>query len=146
MIIIGNYCNTEKDMNVALCSIYGINTVTANKICAMIGVARGVPLNKVSSDKVSALKSLCREHIDSTLSLKTREHIKCLINIKNYRGSRHMFGLPARGQRTRTNARTPRKLSFIKRQQSQQKQQKQQKQKQKQHKPKPKGFGKVKNR
>lgn len=67
-------------------------------------------LKKLRVNQLDKLVKVCREEINNDLRRAVRDDIQCLIQIKHYRGTRHMFGLPARGQRTRTNAQTSKKI------------------------------------
>lgn len=112
MLIREIHCNKEKPIGLALKGVLGINKATAQNICALIGVAEHVKLKSLRLGRVDKLNRICRENIATrdTLLRSTRENIKSLIDIKHYKGVRHMFGLPVRGQRTRTNASTSKKL------------------------------------
>ncbi len=98
----------DKRIEVALTYIYGIGQPTATKICKETGVDPDVRVKDMSEDDVAKL----REYIDHHLIVegdKRREvqlNIKRLIEVGCYRGVRHRRGLPVRGQRTKTNART----------------------------------------
>ncbi|MCC8196667.1 MAG: 30S ribosomal protein S13 [Oscillospiraceae bacterium] len=98
----------DKRIEVALTYIYGIGQPTATKICKETGVDPDVRVKDMSEDDVTKI----REYIDKHLIVegdKRREvqlNIKRLIEVGCYRGTRHRKGLPVRGQRTKTNART----------------------------------------
>ncbi len=98
----------DKRIEVALTYIYGIGQPTATKICKETGVNPDIRVKDMSEDDVAKL----REYIDHHLIVegdKRREvqlNIKRLIEVGCYRGIRHRRGLPVRGQRTKTNART----------------------------------------
>lgn len=98
----------EKRIEAALTYIYGIGQPTAAKICKETGVNPDIRVKDISEDDVAKL----REYIDKHLIVegdKRREvqlNIKRLIEVGCYRGTRHRKGLPVRGQRTKTNART----------------------------------------
>ncbi|MCD7784272.1 MAG: 30S ribosomal protein S13 [Oscillospiraceae bacterium] len=98
----------DKRIEVALTYIYGIGQPTATKICKETGVNPDVRVKDMSEDDVTKI----REYIDHNLIVegdKRREvqlNIKRLIEVGCYRGTRHRKGLPVRGQRTKTNART----------------------------------------
>ena len=115
MLILGKHCPDEKGLCFTLQSVFGVNTVTAVKICAMMGVHRNVPLHELfKTGRVDKLSRLCRDHISVNAERRPKQNIKDLLNIKHYKGVRHMFALPARGQRTRTNASTSRRLAVVK--------------------------------
>ena len=98
----------DKRIEAALTYIYGIGQPTATKICKDTGVNPDIRVKDLSEDDVAKL----REYIDKHLIVegdKRREvqlNIKRLIEVGCYRGTRHRKGLPVRGQRTKTNART----------------------------------------
>jgi len=97
----------QKHTEIGLTSIYGIGRTTAQKICS----AAGVPFNKKIRDlNDSDLEKLRDEigklTIEGDLRREMSINIKRLMDLGCYRGFRHRRGLPMRGQRTRTNART----------------------------------------
>jgi small subunit ribosomal protein S13 len=98
----------DKRVVIALTYIFGIGTTTANKILTEAGISEAARVRDLTEDEVSKL----RETIDKTTKVEgdlRREislNIKRLIEIGCYRGVRHRRGLPVRGQRTKTNART----------------------------------------
>ena len=99
---------TNKRVHIALTYIHGIGHATAEQICDSVGIARDRRVNDLSDAEVVAV----REYIDGNLMVEgdlRRErqmNIKRLMDIGCYRGLRHRRGLPVRGQRTKTNART----------------------------------------
>ena len=99
---------TNKRVHVALTYIHGIGNTSAAKICDELGVDRARRVNELSDAEVVAI----REYIDANLMVEgdlRREkavNIKRLMDLGCYRGLRHRRGLPVRGQRTHTNART----------------------------------------
>ncbi len=98
----------EKRVEIGLTYIFGIGRETAKKILAETGVNPDIRVKDLSEDDVSKL----RDYIDKNLIVEgdlrrdTALNIKRLIEIGCYRGVRHRKGLPVRGQRTKTNART----------------------------------------
>ncbi len=98
----------EKRVEVGLTYIYGIGFPTSKKILANTGVNPDTRIRDLSEDEVNRI----REYIDKEIRVEgdlRREvslHIKRLMEIGCYRGLRHRRGLPVRGQRTKTNART----------------------------------------
>jgi small subunit ribosomal protein S13 len=98
----------DKRVIIALTYIFGIGPTTAKKIVEMTGLSPDTRVRDLTEDEVSKL----REGIDKTVKVEgdlRREislNIKRLIEIGSYRGIRHRRGLPVRGQRTKTNART----------------------------------------
>ncbi len=100
----------DKRVDVSLSYIYGIGRPSAQKICAAVNVSPETKVRDLTDDEVSRL----REYIDKNFTVegelrkRVRQDIQRLIEINCYRGIRHRRGLPVRGQRTRTNARTKR--------------------------------------
>jgi small subunit ribosomal protein S13 len=98
----------EKRVVIALTYIFGIGTTTAQKIINTTGISPDTRVRDLTEDEVSKI----RDVIDKTLKVEgdlRRDislNIKRLIEIGSYRGIRHRRGLPVRGQRTKTNART----------------------------------------
>jgi small subunit ribosomal protein S13 len=98
----------DKRVVIALTYIFGIGNTTAQKIIAQTGINPDTRVRDLTEDEVSKI----RDVIDKTLKVEgdlRREialNIKRLIEIGCYRGVRHRRGLPVRGQRTKTNART----------------------------------------
>ena len=99
---------TNKRVVVALTYIYGIGQITSEKICEDTGISLERRVNELSDAEVLAI----REKIDANVMVEgdlRRErsmNIKRLMDLGCYRGLRHRRGLPVRGQRTSTNART----------------------------------------
>ncbi|WP_219834314.1 30S ribosomal protein S13 [Paenibacillus sp. R14(2021)] len=98
----------DKRVVIALTYIFGIGRTTADKILSTTGINENTRVRDLTEDEVSQL----RETIDKSVKVEgdlRREislNIKRLIEIGCYRGVRHRRGLPVRGQRTKTNART----------------------------------------
>ena len=98
----------EKRGEIALTYIYGIGRKTASDIIAATGVDPDLRVKDMTEDDVSKL----REYIDRNIKVEgdlrreTAFDIKRLVEIQCYRGVRHRKGLPVRGQRSKTNART----------------------------------------
>ena len=99
---------TNKRVLVALTYIHGIGRVTSKNICESSGVNGSTRVNELSEQEVASI----RQHIDGNVVVEgdlRRErtiNIKRLMDLGCYRGLRHRRGLPVRGQRTHTNART----------------------------------------
>ena len=98
----------DKRIEIALTYIYGIGRKTASDIIAATGINPDTRVKDITEDEVSKL----REYIDRNVKVEgdlrreTAFDIKRLIEIGCYRGVRHRKGLPVRGQRSKTNART----------------------------------------
>ncbi len=92
---------------VALTSIYGIGRNRAYKICAEAGVAPSAKMKDLSDGDMEKLREqVTKFSVEGDLRREVSMNIKRLMDLGSYRGSRHRRGLPVRGQRTRTNART----------------------------------------
>lgn len=98
----------DKKIEIALTYIYGIGPTSAKEILAEAGVDPGIKSgNLTESDIVKIRSILDRDYtVEGDLRRDVTMHIKRLMDIGSYRGLRHRKGLPARGQRTKTNART----------------------------------------
>jgi small subunit ribosomal protein S13 len=101
---------------IALTAIYGIGRARAQAICAAAGVPGSRKIKDLNDAELDRLReSVQRLTVEGDLRREVQMSIKRLIDLGCYRGSRHRKGLPARGQRTRTNARTrkgPRKAAI----------------------------------
>ena len=98
----------DKRVEIALTYIYGIGRSTAQAILAETAVDPDTRVNELSDDDVNKLRRVIenRYKVEGALRTETSMNIKRLMDIGCYRGLRHRRGLPVRGQRTRTNART----------------------------------------
>ena len=110
----------DKRVEIALTYIYGIGRPTSQKILAKTGVNPNTRVRDLTEDEVNRLKDEIEKNykVEGDLRREVAMNIKRLIDIGCYRGLRHRRGLPVRGQRTRTNARTrkgPRKTVGVKR-------------------------------
>lgn len=98
----------DKRVDVALSYIYGIGPTTSAKILAQTGVDPATRVRDLTEAEVSKLRDVIeREYrVEGDLRRQVAMNIRRLIEIGSYRGLRHRRGLPVRGQRTSTNART----------------------------------------
>jgi small subunit ribosomal protein S13 len=97
----------NKHVWVGLQSIYGIGRSRSKQICAEAGVAPTTPIKSLSEGEVEKLRAeIAKFAVEGDLRREVGISIKRLIDLGTYRGLRHRRGLPVRGQRTRTNART----------------------------------------
>ena len=97
----------NKHIVVGLTSIYGIGRSRARQICAAAGVAPGTEVKDLAEPEVAKLRTVVANFmVEGDLRREVGLNIKRLQEIGCYRGLRHRKGLPLRGQRTRTNART----------------------------------------
>ena len=92
---------------IALTAVYGIGRARAQAICAAAGVQANRKIKDLSDAELDRLReNVQRLTVEGDLRREVQMSIKRLIDLQCYRGSRHRKGLPVRGQRTRTNART----------------------------------------
>lgn len=98
----------DKRIEVGLTYIYGIGPTTAKKIIADTGVDPDVRVKDLSEDDLTKLRDYIQDNlkVEGDLHREVSQNIKRLMEIGCYRGLRHRRGLPVRGQRTHTNART----------------------------------------
>jgi small subunit ribosomal protein S13 len=97
----------QKHTVIALTSIYGIGRPRARAICDAAGVKPETKVKDLSEAQVEALRAeVARVPVEGDLRREVSMNIKRLMDLGCYRGVRHRRGLPVRGQRTRTNART----------------------------------------
>ena len=99
---------TQKRVEVALTYIYGIGRSTAKKICSRVSVPLERRVHELTDDEVSRIRSAIEGDysVEGDLRRERSMNIKRLVDLGCYRGVRHRRGLPVRGQRTHTNART----------------------------------------
>ena len=98
----------EKRIEIGLTYIYGIGRTSAQKILEMTGINPDIRVKDLTEDQEAALRDVIDKHftIEGDLRREVALNIKRLTEIGCYRGVRHRKGLPVRGQRTKTNART----------------------------------------
>ncbi len=98
----------DKRIEVALTYIFGIGPTSARKILATTGVNPDTRVNRLTEEDVIKLRNTIENEykVEGGLRSEVAMNIKRLIDIGSYRGLRHRRGLPVRGQRTKTNART----------------------------------------
>ncbi len=107
MRILGITLPDEKRLEIALTSLFGIGRARAQKILKESGIEFGRQAKTLSVDEENKIRSIVEAYkIEADLKREVASNIKRLKDIKSYRGSRHTKRLPARGQRTKTNART----------------------------------------
>src|SRR5437667_5606104 len=99
---------SEKRIEIALTYIYGVGRSTAKKILATAGVSPDLRVKNLSDEDSGRLRNIIeREYkVEGSLRSEMAMNVKRLMDIGAYRGLRHRRGLPVRGQRTKTNART----------------------------------------
>lgn len=99
---------TNKKVSVGLTYIHGIGEKSALDICSQAGVERDKRVNDLLETEVIKIREIIDSsyRVEGELRRDTSTNIKRLMDLGNYRGLRHRRGLPVRGQRTHTNART----------------------------------------
>ena len=104
----------NKHAEIALTAIYGVGRTRAQEICKSAGVAPSSKIKDLAENEIEALRSeVAKFSVEGDLRREVSMNIKRLMDLGCYRGIRHRRGLPLRGQRTKTNARTrkgPRKM------------------------------------
>ena len=98
----------EKRVEIGLTYIYGIGRTTASKICAECNINPDTRVRDLTEEETAAIRDYISKNlmIEGDLRRERSQTIKRLMDIGCYRGLRHRRGLPVRGQRTHTNART----------------------------------------
>ena len=106
--IAGTDLPREKVIEISLTYIFGIGRTKAQEICDNSGVKRDMRTRDLTDSEVSKLREYIEKNlkVEGDLRRETSQNIKRLMEIGSYRGIRHRKGLPVRGQRTHTNART----------------------------------------
>ena len=110
--LLGTHLIGTSQVRIALTKVHGIGTSKAGQICDQLGLSNHITVNqltRIQTDQISRI--ITQTHlIDSELKTIVFNDIKRLLLISCYRGLRHSAGLPLRGQRTHTNAKTSRKF------------------------------------
>jgi small subunit ribosomal protein S13 len=106
----------NKRIEIALTYIYGIGRISATKIVEQTKIDPDLRAKNLSDEQISQIRGVIESDylVEGDLRRETNLNIKRLMDLGNYRGLRHRRGLPVRGQRTKTNARTrkgPRRLA-----------------------------------
>jgi small subunit ribosomal protein S13 len=98
----------NKRIEIALTYIYGIGRPTAKKVLEMAKIGRDIKSDELNEVQVNAIRQIIDTHlkVEGDLRSEVSMNIKRLMDLGCYRGLRHRRGLPVRGQRTHTNART----------------------------------------
>ncbi len=98
----------EKRVEIGLTYIYGIGRSTANKVLDQVGISPDTYVRDLTEQEVTRLRDVIEKElmVEGDLRRERANNIKRLMDIACYRGLRHRRGLPVRGQRTKTNART----------------------------------------
>ncbi|MAZ71255.1 30S ribosomal protein S13 [Porticoccus sp.] len=97
----------NKHAVISLTYVFGIGRSSARAICAQVGIAQDVKISDLSDEQMDAVRNAVGDHtVEGDLRREVSMSIKRLMDLACYRGLRHRRGLPLRGQRTKTNART----------------------------------------
>ncbi len=98
----------EKRLVVALTYIYGIGPSLAAEVCAGVGIDESTRVRDLTDDEINRIRAFVDANlkVEGDLKRDTQQDIKRKMEIGSYQGLRHRKGLPVRGQRTHTNART----------------------------------------
>lgn len=97
----------NKHAVISLTYVYGIGRTSAKAICAQVGIAENVKIADLNDEQMDAVRNAVAERtVEGDLRREVSMNIKRLMDLGCYRGLRHRRGLPLRGQRTKTNART----------------------------------------
>ena len=114
--ILGNNLSNKKKIYIALTCIYGIGIPTSKKILKELNINPDIKTTDLTETNISALRDILEKEefkLEGDLKRLISLNIKRLIDINSFKGRRHLKGLPVRGQRTRTNNRTSRKLGLF---------------------------------
>ncbi len=98
----------KKSVEYGLTSIYGVGLFTSRKLCADLGIDMLKRIDELTEEEQGKIRRVLEEDymVEGQLRTDIALNIKRLVEIGSYRGTRHRKGLPVRGQRSRTNART----------------------------------------
>ena len=100
----------NKHVGIALTAIYGIGRSTARKICEHVNIAANVAVKNLAEAELEQIREQIATYtVEGDLRRVVSMNIKRLMDLGSYRGIRHRRGLPLRGQRTKTNAKTRKK-------------------------------------
>jgi small subunit ribosomal protein S13 len=106
--VIGIDIPDNKRLEISLTYIYGIGRKLSNEIIVKLNLDPDMRAHKLSQDDIARINNLLQADyiVEGDLRRQVQNNIKRLVSIHAYRGMRHRLGLPVRGQRSRTNART----------------------------------------
>jgi small subunit ribosomal protein S13 len=106
--VIGIDIPDKKRLVISLMYIYGIGKHVSTEICTKLGLNPDMKAHNLTEDEIAKINAVLTSQytVEGDLRRQIQNNIKRLISIHCYRGMRHRLGLPVRGQRTRTNART----------------------------------------
>ena len=106
--VIGIDIPDNKRLEISLCYIYGVGPRVAMQVCAKLGLDPNMRAQRLNEDEIARINEMLQSKylVEGDLRRYNQNNIKRLVSIHCYRGTRHRLSLPARGQRTRSNART----------------------------------------
>ena len=106
--ILGVDIPNEKRAEIALTYIHGIGRHRSSKVLQQAGINPDMRAKDLTTDDISRISTVIQSNftVEGDLRREIQANVKRLISIRSYRGQRHQAGLPVRGQRTHTNART----------------------------------------
>ena len=105
--IAGVNVSDNKHTEIALTAVFGIGRVTAQKICATVGVNKSTKIKDLNEAEIEKIRNeIDKFMVEGDLRREVSMNIKRLMDLGCYRGLRHRRGLPVRGQNTKNNART----------------------------------------
>lgn len=106
--VIGIDIPDNKRLEVSLTYIYGVGRELSKQIIEKLGLSKDMRARELKEDDIARLNAILQSEyvVEGDLRRQIQNNIKRLVGIQCYRGIRHRLGLPVRGQRTRTNART----------------------------------------
>ena len=97
----------NKHTEIALTAVFGIGRITAQKICATVGVNKSTKIKDLNQSEIEKIRNeIDKFMVEGDLRREVSMNIKRLMDLGSYRGLRHRRGLPVRGQNTKNNART----------------------------------------
>ena len=107
--ILGNNLSSKKKIYIALTAVYGIGIATSKRILDQLNIDPNLKVNELTEIHISSIRDILETDefkLEGDLKRLVSLNIKRLIEINSVRGRRHLKGLPVRGQKTKTNART----------------------------------------
>lgn len=106
--VIGIDIPDNKRLEISLRYIYGVGPKVAKQVCAKLGLDPNMRAQRLNEDEIARINEMLQSKylVEGDLRRYNQNNIKRLVSIHCYRGTRHRLSLPARGQRTRSNART----------------------------------------
>ena len=106
--VIGTDIPDNKRLEISLTYIFGVGRTLSNQIIERLGLNKNMRTRELNAEQIAQLNAILTSEyvVEGDLRRAIQNNIKRLVGIHCYRGMRHRLGLPVRGQRTRTNART----------------------------------------